>query len=58
MIAIGGKAMRRSHDRATGKKMLHSVMAWNSQNAEFLGQVPTDEKSNEITAVAETVGIT
>jgi predicted transposase YbfD/YdcC len=51
MIAIDGKAMRRSHDRATGKKMLHSVMAWNSQNAEFLGQVVTDEKSNEITAL-------
>lgn len=52
-IAIDGKSMRSSHDRAVGKKMLHSVMAWCSDNASFLGQKAVDEKSNEITAIPE-----
>ena len=48
-IAIDGKALRGSKDR--GKRMVHLVGAWATQAGLALGQVPTDEKSNEITAI-------
>jgi len=51
IVAIDGKTLRRSHDRAKGKKALHMVSAWASANRLILGQVSTDEKSNEITAI-------
>src|SRR5690348_12943285 len=31
VVAIDGKALRRSHDRAAGKKALHLVSAWRSE---------------------------
>jgi len=49
MIAIDGKALRRSHDKRRGKAALHLVSA----NQLVLGQVATDAKSNEITAIPE-----
>ena len=42
---------RRSHDTRAGKGALHLVSAWASANALTLGQVKTEEKSNEITAI-------
>ena len=51
--AIDGKALRRSHDRRRGFKALHLVSAWASQQGITLGQVATEEKSNEITAIPE-----
>ena len=51
VIAIDGKTLRRSHDRGAGKKAIHLVSAWSSANRVVLGQVKTDEKSNEITAI-------
>src|SRR6202051_1941048 len=51
VIAIDGKVLRRSHDRARGKSALHMVSAWGCQQRMVLGQIATDEKSNEITAV-------
>ena len=51
VVAIDGKSMRRSHERSSGKKMVHTVSAWASENRLVLGQVATDEKSNEITAI-------
>jgi predicted transposase YbfD/YdcC len=51
VVAIDGKTLRRSHDRANGKGPLHSVSAWASANRLVLGQVAVDEKSNEITAI-------
>jgi predicted transposase YbfD/YdcC len=51
VIAIDGKTLRRSFDRASGKSPLHLVSAWASGARLVLGQVATDEKSNEITAV-------
>lgn len=51
LVAIDGKAMRRSHDASRGKKMVHTVSAWASENGLVLGQVATSEKSNEITAI-------
>ena len=50
-IAIDGKTMRRSHDRAAGLGPLHLVSAWASEQGLSLGQVATEEKSNEITAI-------
>ena len=43
--------MRGSHDRATGKKMVHTISAWATSNRLVLGQITTEEKSNEITAI-------
>jgi len=53
IIAIDGKTLRRSYDRGSGKKAIHMVSAWASANRLLLGQVKTDEKSNEITAIPE-----
>ena len=50
-IAIDGKTLRGSFDKATGKSALHMVHAWARENGMYLGQVITDEKSNEITAI-------
>jgi len=50
-IAIDGKTMRRSHDRADGLGPLHMVSAWASERGISLGQIATEEKSNEITAI-------
>lgn len=52
VVAIDGKTLRRSHDKANGKRAIHMVSAWSSSNALVLGQVKTEEKSNEITAIA------
>src|SRR5262245_8741623 len=52
-IAIDGKTLRGSHDRMTMKSALHAVCAWSVDNHVVLGQVTTDEKSNEITAIPE-----
>ena len=51
IIAIDGKRLRRSHDGRLGKAAIHMVSAWASANGLVLGQVKTDEKSNEITAI-------
>ena len=53
IIAIDGKTLRRSHDRAKGKAPIHMVSAWARENALVLGQIKTEEKSNEITAIPE-----
>ncbi len=54
-IAIDGKSMRRSHDRSRGLGPLHLVSAWLSEQGLSLGQVATEEKSNEITAIPELI---
>lgn len=51
LIAIDGKTCRRSHDAANGLGTLHIVSAWASEEGIALGQVATEEKSNEITAI-------
>ena len=51
VIAIDGKTLRRSFDRAKGQSALHLVHAWATANHVLLGQVAVDEKSNEITAI-------
>ena len=51
VVAIDGKVLRRSFDRASGKSALHMVSAWGCQQRLVLAQIATDAKSNEITAV-------
>lgn len=51
LIAVDGKTLRRSLDRANDKAAIHMVSAWCNANEMVLGQVATDEKSNEITAI-------
>lgn len=51
VVAIDGKVMRRSFDKASGKSALHMVSAWGCEQRLVLAQVATDAKSNEITAV-------
>jgi predicted transposase YbfD/YdcC len=55
IIAIDGKTMRRSHDQHNGLGPLHLVSAWLSEQGLALGQVATEEKSNEITAIPELI---
>jgi predicted transposase YbfD/YdcC len=51
VVAIDGKVLRRSFDRASGKSALHMVSAWGCEQRLVLAQIATDAKSNEITAV-------
>ena len=51
VVAVDGKALRRSHDRANGAKATHIVSAYANASSLVLGQVSTDDKSNEITAI-------
>ena len=51
IVAIDGKTLRRSYDRASSKAAIHMVSAWASANHISLGQVVVDDKSNEITAI-------
>ena len=53
IVAIEGKRLRRSHDGTLGKAAIHMVSAWAATNRLVLGQLKTDEKSNEITAIPE-----
>lgn len=51
LVAIDGKTCRGSHDAGKGLAPLHIVSAWASEEGIALGQVATDAKSNEITAI-------
>jgi len=52
-IRIDGKVLRGSAAASQRKKPLHLVSAWVSEVNVLLGQVKTDDKSNEITAIPE-----
>jgi predicted transposase YbfD/YdcC len=53
LISIDGKTARRTKGMKAGKKALHVVSAFAAKNKLVLGQIATDEKSNEITAIPE-----
>ncbi|MGR3661986.1 MAG: ISAs1 family transposase, partial [Paracoccaceae bacterium] len=61
VIAIDGKALRRSFDKASGKSPLHLVQdlvqAFAAEARLVLGQVAVDQKSNEITAIPELLAL-
>ena len=50
-IAIDGKTVRRSHDRAKGRAALHLVSAFATNSHLVLGQEAVDDKTNETTAI-------
>jgi predicted transposase YbfD/YdcC len=56
-VAIDGKTLRGSHDRAAGRKALHVVNAWANHVSFCLGQVSVESKANEIPAVRELLEI-
>ena len=51
ILAVDGKTLRRSYDRAEQLSPLHLVSAWAEEQRLVLGQVAVDDKSNEITAL-------
>ncbi len=51
LIAIDGKTLRHSFDKADHRAAIHMVSAWCETNSVVLGQLATDAKSNEITAI-------
>ena len=51
VVALDGKALRRSFEKGTAKRAIHMVSAWASENGVVLGQRKVDTKSNEITAI-------
>ena len=51
VVAIDGKTLRQSFDKADAKSAIHMVSAWATANHISLGQVVVDQKSNEITAI-------
>lgn len=57
LIAIDGKTVRRSLDAAGGKAAIHLVSAWCQANRVVLGQVATEAKSNEITAMPKLLAL-
>lgn len=50
-IHVDGKTARHSFDHASNVKAMHMVSAWVDELSLCLGQIATDQKSNEITAV-------
>ena len=51
VVAIDGKTLRRSFQTADRTAFVHMVSAWAAGNRMVLGQIKTDDKSNEITAI-------
>jgi len=51
VIALDGKTLCNSPDRTTGTRAIHVVSAFSAENDIVLGQLATEAKSNEITAL-------
>ena len=51
VIAVDGKTLRRTFDTAADKAAIHMVSAWATGQGLCLGQIKTEAKSNEITAI-------
>jgi predicted transposase YbfD/YdcC len=57
VIAIDGKTLRHTFDTAADKAAIHMVSAWATAQGLCLGQVKTDAKSNEITAIPKLLAV-
>ena len=57
VIAIDGKTLRHTFDAAADKAAIHMVSAWATAQGLCLGQVKTDAKSNEITAIPKLLDV-
>src|SRR5690554_2258623 len=55
VIAIDGKTLRRSYQPGNKHSAIHMVNAFACANKLVLGQVKTEAKSNEITAIPELI---
>jgi predicted transposase YbfD/YdcC len=54
LVSLDGKTVQSSFDRATALSPLHMLSAWCSeQGGLVVGQIKTEQKSNEITAIPE-----
>ena len=51
VLALDGKVMRGTLDKANGNPAIHLVSAWSVKNNMCFGQVKVSDKSNEITAI-------
>lgn len=51
VVAVDGKQLRGSGDKANGREAINLVSAWATANQLVLGEVKVDENSNEITAI-------
>lgn len=51
VLALDGKALRGRCSRSTNNLAIRMVSAWVTKNSLVLGQIKTQEKSNEITAI-------
>lgn len=57
VIAIDGKCVRRSFDKANEKSAIHMVSAFAAKSRLVLGQQKVDDKSNEITAIPKLLSL-
>ncbi|WP_299022915.1 ISAs1 family transposase, partial [uncultured Photobacterium sp.] len=57
VIAIDGKTLRSTYDKGRRQGAIHMVSAFSAANQVVIGQVKTSEKSNEITAIPELLGL-
>jgi predicted transposase YbfD/YdcC len=54
LVSLDGKTVRASFDRATASSPVHMLSAWCSdQGGRVIGQIKTEAKSNEITAIPD-----
>ncbi len=51
VVAVDGKTIRGSKNSSKEERAIHVVSAWAAENGLVLGEVATNEKSNEITAI-------
>jgi predicted transposase YbfD/YdcC len=56
-VAIDGKTLRRSFDKASGAKAIHIVSAYMVREGLVLSQLKVAEKTNEITAIPDLLNL-
>ncbi|EJB5284574.1 ISAs1 family transposase [Vibrio vulnificus] len=55
VVAIDGKTLRGSYNREDRSSTIHMISAYASSNKLVLGQLKTEQKSNEITAIPDLI---
>lgn len=55
IVSIDSKTLRGSSCNSSNQKAIHIVSAWANENEIVLGQIKTEDKSNEITAIPKLV---
>ncbi len=53
VVAIDGKTLRHSYDTQDSRSSIHMVSAWAGRNSLVPGQIKTEKKSDEITAIPQ-----